>query len=385
MSGVRVAVSGVGAISALGLDSVSFARHLRAGTSAVKTGGKLARWGLEQYPSADVAGELRTDQLAVCAAREAIDMAKLGARERQQLAVVVGTTTGGIASSESWLLDGAPASVLECHRLCAVADQVAHAVGAGGLRLTTANACAASASAIARGVDLLAGGVADAVLVGGADALCRVTSWGFASLRLLSDTVCRPFHQRRSGLNLGEGAAFLLLEPAARAKRRAVRPLAWLLGCGESCDGYHRTAPAPDAQLAQRAVVQALQRAGVSASQIGYVNAHGTGTQQNDAAEATLLSAIFAGRCPAVSSIKPAIGHTLGAAGALEAVASVLGLRDQFLPWVSLPPLVGDRPLDDAIGWIGRVTERPVEFALSLSFAFGGSNAALVFGRADAF
>jgi 3-oxoacyl-[acyl-carrier-protein] synthase II len=212
--------------------------------------------------------------------------------------------------------------------------------------------------------------------------LCRTIFAGFNALHALSPEPCRPFDRRRAGLSLGEGAAILVIESSAHAARRAARVHATLLGYGMSADAHHLTAPHPEGTGAALAMRRALARSGVAPAEIDYINAHGTGTPLNDGIEAAAIRLVLgdAARRVAVSSTKAALGHTLGAAGAIEGLTTILALRDGFLP----PTVNLDEP-DPAcnLDFVPR-RSRPATLrrALSNSYGFGGNNTSVVFGRA---
>ncbi len=242
-----------------------------------------------------------------------------------------------------------------------------------GPAAVVSNACASSGKAFASAKRWIDTGVVDAVLVGGADCLCQITLRGFHSLGLLSGEPARPFSRERRGINIGEGAAFALVERSGEGPR--------LLGAGESSDAHHMTTPDPEGRGAQNAMAAAISDAGVSTVDIDYVNAHGTGTAFNDAMESRAIRATLgAAADPIVVSTKGYLGHTLGAAGAIEAVFVLESLRNRWIP-----ASVGAEPLDPEIDLNvpTTTTETDVRLALSNSFAFGGSNVSLVFGVAE--
>jgi 3-oxoacyl-(acyl-carrier-protein) synthase len=263
-----------------------------------------------------------------------------------------------------------------------VTDAAADAAEARGARLTISTACSSGANAILTGADLLRAGQADAVLAGGADALCLMTILGFTSLRLLSAAPCRPFDKDRDGLNLGEAGAFLVLEREDDARRRGARIHAWFGGGKITCDAFHMTAPSPSGDAVVQAMQGALQEAGLSPRDVSYVNAHGTATPSNDRAEALALMRVFAeagAPPPPVSASKSALGHTLGAAGAIEAVITVLAVREGFLP-----PTLSTRAPEAEAQFdlvLGQARDADVVHAMSSSFGFGGNNSVLVFSR----
>jgi 3-oxoacyl-[acyl-carrier-protein] synthase-1 len=238
------------------------------------------------------------------------------------------------------------------------------------------SACSSSAKVFASAARMIAAGVIDAALVGGVDTLCLTTLYGFNSLGLTSSSPCRPYGADRSGISIGEAAALALLEPAAGA----LPPDAILLtGYGESSDAYHMSSPHPEGLGARIAMEKALAAAGLAREDIGYINLHGTATPSNDAAEGRAVAALFGGGTPC-SSTKGATGHTLGAAGGLEAVICALALRHGLLPaGVNTAALDPELPLD----YLLANRAQPLRHALSNSFGFGGTNCSLVFSRAD--
>lgn len=396
-----IAITGLGQVSAAGAGVGALRSAIREGRTGLAP---LRRLALVDLP-APIVGEVDvsalatsgasslpgTHRLALAAAREALADAGLvrgGVPGEGRLAIVLGTTTGGIEASESWYLarlgSRAPADVraagLCLHPVSTVAAAIARDLGAPALTLTVSTACSSGANAIIAGADLLRAGLADVVLAGGADALVRLTILGFSSLRLLAPGPCRPFAADRDGLNLGEGAAMLVLERPHDAARRGARTRALLTGTAVTCDAHHLTAPDPAGRAVVAALERALAEADLAPSSVAYVNAHGTGTPLNDQAEALALSRVFGARMPPVSSSKSFLGHTLGAAGALEALITVLALENGLLP----PTLSTSAPApgapEDLVLGAARLADVPV--ALSTSFAFGGNNAVLVLRRA---
>jgi len=242
--------------------------------------------------------------------------------------------------------------------------------GICGPAAVISNACASSGKAFASAKRWLETDLVDAVLVGGADSLCQTTLRGFRALGLLSDQPSRPFSQERCGINIGEGAAFLLVERQGEGPR--------LLGVGESTDAHHMTSPDPEGRGACTAMETAIREAGFSMSDVGYVNAHGTGTSSNDAVEAKAIQKCLGSRSDAlVVSTKGYVGHTLGTAGATEAIFVLESLRQGWIP-----ASLGADPLDPEIGLNvpTELCQREIDVALSNSFAFGGSNVSIAFG-----
>jgi 3-oxoacyl-[acyl-carrier-protein] synthase-1 len=327
----------------------------------------------------------RNNQLALVAleqlrpAAEAA-IARYGAA---RVGVVIGTSTSGVAETEAALAarlaDGALPAAFHYgqQEMGSPAALAARELGTEGPAYVHSSACSSSAKALASAARLIRMGLCDAVVTGGVDTLCAFTVAGFSALESVSAAQCNPLGASRNGINLGEGAALFLMsrEPAAVA----------LCGWGESSDGHHMSAPDPAGGGARISMSEALRRAGVKAGEIDYINLHGTATVQNDAMESRAVAELFGGEV-AVSSTKPFTGHTLGAAGAVEAAFCWLAMQDDN-PEGKLPPHLWDGIPDPALPALNVVRPgarlgRPLRWALSNSFAFGGSNATLVFGRA---
>jgi len=245
-------------------------------------------------------------------------------------------------------------------------------LGLQGPAAVVSTACSSSAKVFGQAARLIELGLIDAAVVGGVDSLCLTTLYGFSALELVSPDICRPWDAGRKGLSIGEAAAFALLE------RDAEQPQAWLLGCGESSDGHHMSSPHPEGAGAAMAMRQALAQAGLAAEDIGYVNLHGTGTPGNDAAEARAVQAVFGSTTPC-SSTKGHTGHTLGAAGGVEASIAMLALQHGLAP-----AGLNVQQLDPALGvnYLLHNQAGPLRAVASNSFGFGGSNCCLVFGAA---
>ncbi len=302
---------------------------------------------------------------------------------RRRVGVFLGTSTAGILQTEQAYRRRDPASgalpddfiYRTTHNTYSLADFVRHVFRLEGPAMVVSTACSSSAKVFASAVRMLAAGLIDAALVGGVDSLCLTTLYGFNSLELLSPEPCRPFDAERKGLSIGEAAAFILLErPADNLNADDVL----LLGTGESSDAHHMSSPHPEGLGARMAMAAALQSAGLRATDIDYINLHGTATPSNDAAEGKAVAALFGDRTPC-SSTKGATGHTLGAAGGLEAVISALTLRHGFLPGG-----VNTRQVDPGIPiqYLTANRENAPHRVMSNSFGFGGTNCSLVLGRA---
>jgi 3-oxoacyl-[acyl-carrier-protein] synthase-1 len=389
----RCYVGAVGLANALGNGKDAVREGLFAGdTSGMRLEDGLlpdakARVGrcraeLPPMPAGNERFDCRSNRLLLHALAEIRDevAAAVSRAGAHRVGVVIGTSTAGILEGErafaAFVRDGAfpPGFRYSQQEIGLGAHFLARHVGAGGPAYTVSTACTSSAKAIAAGRRLIASGLCDVVVAGGTDVLCELTVSGFTALESTTPEICNPLSRNRKGINIGEGAALMLLgrEPAEVE----------ILGCGESSDAHHISAPDPEGRGAEIAMRAALADAGLAPEDIGYVNLHATATQKNDLMEAHAVSRVFPGGVP-VSGTKPLTGHTLGAAGATEAAFCWLALREGRLPphvWdgeadPALPPLVlarrGDR--------LGGASKRA---CMSNSFAFGGNNAVLVLGDA---
>ena len=294
-----------------------------------------------------------------------------------RVGVVLGTSTGGLEATERayfrFRAEGALPDgydLLHQHSIDAVSELCARIAGASGPVFTVSTACSSSGKVHATAARLIAAGLADAVLVGGVDSLCRMTLQGFHGLGVLSPVPCRPFDAARSGINIGEGAAFQLIEREGDAD-------VWLLGVGESSDAHHMSSPHPEGRGAAEAMARALASAGMEAGDVNHINAHGTATVLNDVAEATAIAAMFGDRV-AVSSTKGTTGHLLGAAAATEVLFAMHAVRSGVIPATR-----GCEAVDPAfaIDVVTAPRSGEVRAALSNSFAFGGSNVSVLVGR----
>jgi 3-oxoacyl-[acyl-carrier-protein] synthase-1 len=295
---------------------------------------------------------------------------------RDRVAIVAATSTGGILESERAYAEARRTGSLPAgfdfdhmQGFPGIVEAVRAVTGADGPALLVSTACASSGKAFASARRLLRAGAADAAIVGGVDTLCDTTLRGFGSLQALSRGPCRPFSAGRDGLTIGEGGAFALMEREGDAA-------VWLLGAGESADAHHMSHPHPEGLGARLAMEAALRQAGLGPGDVDLVNAHGTGTPANDGIEAAAIAAVLGEGATAVST-KGYTGHLLGAAAVTEAVLSALSVTRGFVP-----ASVGAAPLDPAVRLRipAAAEERPVRRVLSNSFAFGGSNVALVLG-----
>ncbi|HUR82384.1 MAG TPA: beta-ketoacyl-[acyl-carrier-protein] synthase family protein [Thermoanaerobaculia bacterium] len=387
----RIAVTGAGIVCSIGRNKSEVWESIVESRAGI---GKLTRFPGETFPTdlaAETSAELprakrlsRTDLLAVLAAKEAIEQA--GDIPLARAVVSTGTSTGGLLEGEDYyfrrLVRGrrrAPASRVLQQPTSGPSDAVAQTFHLGGGVISNATACASAGAAIGMAMDYLRSHHADVAIAGGSDALCRLTYSGFNVLQAVDPEPCSPFGATRKGITLGEGAGYLVLERWDDAVARGATILAELAGYGASCDAHHPTAPAEDGRGAEAAMRRALAEGQTEPASVDYVNAHGTGTTLNDAAETRALMAAFGTAVPASSS-KSYFGHTLGASGAVEAVVTVLALQHQIAPpTLRLRENAPECPLD----YIPH-TPRPMKMSnvLSNTFGFGGSNVSLLFRRA---
>ena len=396
MTPIRLAITGMGVVSALGWSLEETWIAIEAGRSGL---GPLTLFDSPRcghFPVGQVPGDpsqrsslsagSRSDHLAAYAARQAFQDAgldRLPEAARRQVGLGFGGTTGGLLDTESFLLglirEGKEdLDLLRRHECSHPTQAAASLLGLKGFRSTVSTACSSGAAALGMAADVIGAGEASIMLAGGVDSLTRLTLNGFASLLIVSPEGCRPFDARRSGMSLGEGAAVLALETEESAHRRQARIYGYLAGFAHTCDAYHATAPSPDGSGIYRAMAQALTHAGLTPDQVDYVNAHGTGTIDNDLAEGRALARLFGDKQPLISSTKRFLGHTLGAAGALEAVVCLLALEHQ-----RVPANLGLRQPDPKIPIQPEATLSParLDVALSNSLGFGGACSALVLRR----
>lgn len=406
MSDSRIAITGIGMICALGTSREAVWEHMLAGHCGI---GPVTLFDVEGYRSR-VAAEVdltevqarftpyqrrrwsRSDMMGVIAASEAIEDAGLLDRgvDRTRIGVLLGAGTGDLVRNESYYftmrregIGRARPSWIHNHFSSTPVDVVASHFGLEGMRSCLMAACSSSTIAIGQAVEALRLGRIDAALAGGTDALSRLTFAGFNALRLMDPQPCRPFDTARQGMNIGEGAAILVLEDMARARRRGAHVYAELAGYSFTCEAYHPTAPEPDGQAIAVTIRAALDDARVTPGEVAHVNAHGTATPQNDKAEARGVRVVFgdrAARLP-VTSLKGMFGHCLGAAGAMEAAALAMSVERGWIP----PTIHHDTTDPDcAVDVVANVArEVPVPCAVSTSLAFGGNDSALVMRRAE--
>jgi 3-oxoacyl-[acyl-carrier-protein] synthase II len=412
----RVVVTGMGAVSALGPDVASTWEGLLAGRSGVDTiqsfdpsrvDSKIAAEVRDFDPTGvlDRKDQRRTDryiQFGLVVARQALDQAGLPGRIdgplAQRTGVLLGSGLGGVATLFDNVLvmaERGPGRISPFFIPMGIANvgsgQVAISFGMLGPNFAIVSACATGAHAIGEAWETIRRDDADVMLAGGTEAaIHEAVVGGFSSMKALSTrnddppAASRPFDRGRDGFVIGEGAAMLVLEELSHAEQRGAEPLAELVGYGATADAAHITLPAPGGIGAVRAGRRALEKAGMAPEELDHVNAHATSTPEGDGAELQALSTLLGEHGPAVSisAQKSMLGHTLGAAGALESVATIQSIREG-----AVPPTINLEDPDELVDGLdltpGKATRRPIRAALNNSFGFGGQNAALVFKRWD--
>lgn len=334
----------------------------------------------------DSSGRLfnRTTLLGLLAMKETLGYLPGKRRGSGRIAFINATTVGGISEVENHYAEmispekeGAFMSLLDTFDCSDCSREIANFFDLNGFRATVSTACSSAANAIQFGARMIENGLADIAICGGADALSRFTLNGFNSLKNVDTGLCRPFDHNRNGLNLGEGAGYLMLESESSAEERGANALALLAGYGNTNEAHHPTAPSPDGSGARRTMQAALEKAGIGPEKIDFINAHGTATLGNDLAEGKAIAGLFGLRDhPPFSSLKSYLGHTLAASGAVEAILSCLALQDGFIP----ASLRFETPMEELPIRPQQTllkNARP-EYILNNSFGFGGNDAALV-------
>lgn len=400
----RVAITGIGLVCALGLDREASWQGLVEGRCGIDDLTLFDPQGyrsrkVAQVPAFDEGAHFsprerrrysRSDQLAVLAAREALEDVGLpgGGRDRDDVGVLLGGGTNDLLRGERYYAEllsrgyrHARVSKVFNYYNDTPVDTVAHHFGLTGARACPVSACSSSAMAIGYAADLVRSGELTAAVCGGSDALCKLTLSGFNALRLVDAEPCRPFDASRAGMNIGEAGAVLVLEDLEKAVERGAHVYAELAGYGAYCEAYHPTAPEPEGLAVAALLKAALDAAGVDPSEVDHVNAHGTGTPQNDKAEAKAIRHVFGDRASTipVTSIKSMVGHCLAAAGSVEAAVLALTLERGIVP-----PTIHHRQTDpdcpiDVVA--NEARQVPVTCGVSTSLAFGGNDAALVMRR----
>ena len=383
---MNVVITGIGGISAAGKNLTETLDTFQCGR---RNAGPVSLFpSVLSYPVFEIKNisqrwqkqGMRTLSLTLCAVEEALNDAGLqdgfaGFRVGVCLGTTVACQLNDIDFYRAYRSTGiAPMDSVDRFLKGNLAEAVARTIGIHGPCLTVVNACSSGADAIGVALSWLRGGICDIVLAGGADELSRIPLCGFGTLGVVSDSLCAPFDRDRTGLNLGEGAGILILEKKAIACQRGKKPQLYLAGYGSAGDAYHLTAPRPDGTGLETALQKALAEANITSRDVCFVNAHATATRDNDRIEGMVLARVF-GQGIKVLATKGFTGHTLGAAGGLEAAFTAAALREGWIPGSA-----GFVYQDDEIPIIPVTKKTPVHgcFAASTSLAFGGNNAALV-------
>jgi 3-oxoacyl-[acyl-carrier-protein] synthase-1 len=325
----------------------------------------------------------RTALLSIIAAKAAWESVQAIASQLR-VGLISANTVGGMDLTEhfytAYLQDpnSAPIAQVRHHECGAITNLTAAAIGHQGWRTTISTACSSAANSIMMGAKLIANNQYDIIIAGGADALSRFTLNGFNALMILDKELCQPFDQHRKGLNLGEGAAYIVMASDTVVQQFDLESQSYVSGYANANDAHHQTASSPEGKGNRLAMEQALAIAGLSPDDIQYINLHGTGTHNNDASEGAAISALFQNKVPPASSTKAFTGHTLAAAGAVEAVYATLAIEHQC----TLPHLRLHTPMDDFSWQPIRIMEAcPIQHVLSNSFGFGGNCSALVISK----
>lgn len=389
---MKIVITGAGIVSSLGFGKEATLRALLNEQSGISMPEILSTSHTE-HPVGEVkqttcelsarlaipVGEVlsRTSLLGLCAAREALTEAAI--TDVRTMAFVNGTTVGGMDHTEQCWSDKEreAQSVVDLHTAGSSTEQMARHIGSFAYTTTISTACSSALNSVIAACNMLRTGQYRQALVGGAESLSRFHFNGFRSLQILSTDVCRPFSADRQGLNLGEGAAYLVIETEESAKERKVPILAYIAGYGNACDAFHQTASSDNGEGAFLAMQQALKMAQLSAGEVDYINAHGTGTPNNDVSETTAMKRVFGNHLPAFSSTKSFTGHATSAAGSIELVISLLALQHDFLP----ANLNWQLPMENGLTPVLHTTPKELRHVLCNSFGFGGNDSSMLLSK----
>jgi 3-oxoacyl-[acyl-carrier-protein] synthase-1 len=393
----RICVTGLGIISAIGNsceESVAALLSEQTGIaplrylSSIHKGfpvGEVALNDAQMMEILNIAPQTivsRTTLLGTMAAKEACAQSQIFESGYKRIGFISGTTVGGMEKSESYYIDflenDTKNEYIGIHDCGACTEGIANYFEKFHFVTTISTACSSAANALIIGANMLKTGMLDAVVVGGAECLTKFHLNGFNTLMILDKERCRPFDANRAGINLGEGAGYLVLEKESNALARNIQPICMVAGYGNACDAYHQTASSPDGKGAVLAMQKAMEMSGLHYSDIDYINAHGTGTPNNDLSEGTAISTLFE-IVPPVSSTKSFTGHTTSAAGGVESVLSILSMKQRFLPanlhFTTPMPELNFAPIQHTIKDI------EINHILKNSFGFGGNNSTIIFSN----
>lgn len=396
----KVYITGIGIISAIGNNVAETLESVRQQKSGIGRLDNISTRHKNDIPVGEVKADndelikklglspktkiTRTTLLGMIAAKEALVNAGITNIKEYRTGIISATSVGGMAMTENYYKDfldiekkGDFLEYIETHECGDSTQAIADSLGIKDYLSTISTACSSSANSIMMGARLIKHGILDRVIVGGSDSLSRFTINGFMTLMILDKEQCKPFDAERKGLNLGEGAGFIVLESEKTAQGKEI--LAELTGYGNANDAYHQTASSPDGEGAFLAIKKALELSGLKPTDIDYINAHGTGTEINDMSEGNAIERVFGDTVPAISSTKAFTGHTLGACGGIEAVLSILAIKHNLVyPNLNYTHQMAELKFTPEKNLI---TNKKINNVLSNSFGFGGNTSALIFSR----
>ena len=393
-------ITGTGVVSAIGVGKEETLASLRAGKTGIGKMkylssihsdlpvGEVPLSNEEMVQKLGIAESLfhtRSALMGRLALREALEEAGLKGDALKEAHFISATTVGGMDRRETYYEQEKVCNnnyaIIATHNCGTCSEMIAEGFGEFASLSTASTACSSATNAIITGANMLRCGLADIVVVGGTECLTKFHLNGFNALMILDAQQCRPFDRDRAGLNLGEGAAYLVMETEASMRKRGAKPLCVLSGYGNACDAFHQTASSPDGDGAFLAMQEALQLAGMKPEDIQYINAHGTGTPNNDKSESHAIQRVFGDHLPPVSSTKSFTGHTTSASGSIEAVFCILALQHQFLPeninWKT-PFEGGIIPVTD------QQPKEEIRHILSNAFGFGGNDSSIILSKCEA-
>ncbi len=393
-------ITGTGVVSAIGVGKEETLASLRAGKTGIGKMkylssihsdlpvGEVPLSNEEMVQKLGIAESLfhtRSALMGRLALREALEEAGLKGDALKEAHFISATTVGGMDRRETYYEQEKVCNnnyaIIATHNCGTCSEMIAEGFGEFASLSTASTACSSATNAIITGANMLRCGLADIVVVGGTECLTKFHLNGFNALMILDAQQCRPFDRDRAGLNLGEGAAYLVMETEASMRKRGAKPLCVLSGYGNACDAFHQTASSPDGEGAFLAMQEALQLAGMKPEDIQYINAHGTGTPNNDESEGHAILRVFGDHLPPVSSTKSFTGHTTSASGSIEAIFCILALQHQFLP----PNINWKTPIEGGI--IPVTDQQPKEeirHILSNAFGFGGNDSSIILSKCEA-
>src|SRR5574344_300607 len=392
-----ILITGAGILSAIGLNKEETLNSLLSAVTGIGPL-KYLKTSHKEFPSGEVklsnsemeqlldiesgTPTTRTSLMGMLALKEALEEAKLKKEELKKCCFISGTTVGGMDKSEQYYLnflaDNSKNDFIETHDCGACTEMIADHFGSFAFVSSISTACSSAANAIITGAELIRNGLTDIAVVGGSECLTKFHLNGFNALMRLDKEQCRPCDETRAGLNLGEGAAYIVLESETSVRARKARPLAVLSGYGNACDAFHQTASSPDGEGAYLAMKQAIETAGLLPEAIQYINAHGTGTPNNDISESQAMIRLFGKKMPFVSSTKSFTGHTTSASGSIELVISLLAMNNRFIP----ANLNWKKRMQEGIEPVAKLIKNiNIEHLLCNSFGFGGNDSSILISK----